>query len=116
MVAMVDDLGTPKMRSFDVDRPNDTLHLLVAAPRYWPILLPQLQSMWRSGDLLLLIAEAAQGYDALELSAFDLRAVIHSDLILLGIEPSLTSTTSIVTTAQWAQWTITFQRTLTWRA
>ena len=99
----------------DIDHRDNILHLLTAAPRYWPTLLPQLQSVWRSGDLLLLIAEAAQGYDVVALKAFDLTAVLQSDLALLGILPNPANVTSIVTTAQWARWTIEFQRTLTWR-
>jgi hypothetical protein len=94
---------------------DHTLHLLTAAPRYWPTLLPQLQSLWQSGDLLFLISEAVQGYDFIELKQFDQTAALSSDLALFGIAQDTTNTLQIITSAQWAKWTIEFQRTITWR-
>ncbi|AXI02733.1 hypothetical protein HYN46_07730 [Aquirhabdus parva] len=94
---------------------NNTLHLLTAAPRYWPVLLPQLQSVWQWGDLLLLIAEAAQGYHSIKLASFDHTAILQSDMQLLGIAPNDANPIQIVTIDQWAEWTLVFQRTLTWR-
>ncbi|WP_410211168.1 hypothetical protein [Aquirhabdus sp.] len=98
-----------------VESLNNTLHLLTAAPRYWPVLLPQLQSVWQLGDLLLLIAEAAQGYHSVKLAPFDLTAILQSDMQLLGIAPNDANPIQIVTIDQWAELTLVFQRTLTWR-
>ena len=111
MVKMtINEINTKKIESC-----NSTLHLLVAAPRFWPILLPQLQSVWQSGDLLFLMAEAAQGYNTEELTRFDFTAILQSDLRLLGIAPNDVNPIQIVTIDQWAEWALVFQRTLTWR-
>lgn len=93
-----------------------TLHLLAAAPSHWPILLPQILAVWQVGDLMVLLAEGAQGLNAKILHQFNHIAVLDSDLTRLGIvNIEIPALIKIATTADWATWTVQYQRTVTWR-
>lgn len=95
---------------------QNTLHLLAAAPSYWPILLPQILAVWQEGDLILLLAEGAQGFNAKALNPFNQIAVLDSDLVRLEVtDKEVPSHIKIATTADWAIWTVQYQRTVTWR-
>lgn len=95
--------------------PN-TLHLLAAAPSQWLKLIPSILASWQEGDLLLLIAEGAQGFNAKMLDQFTQVAVLDSDLSRFEVaDHEIQSHIHIVTSADWARWTIQYPRTITWR-
>ena len=95
---------------------NNTLHLLAAAPRFWPTLILEILAVWQKGDLILLLAEGAQGFNAKMLEPFNQIAVLDSDLARLEVaNEEVSSHIKIATTADWAAWTVQYQRTVTWR-
>ncbi|GAC1378123.1 MAG: hypothetical protein NVS3B3_20200 [Aquirhabdus sp.] len=95
---------------------NNTLHLLAAAPRFWSTLIPEILAVWQEGDLILLLAEGAQGFNSRTLEQFKKIAVLDSDLARLEVEnDEVPSQIKIATTADWATWTVQYQRTVTWR-
>ena len=94
----------------------NTLHLLTAAPSYWPILTPKISAVWQDGDLLLLLAEAAQGFYSDAIHQFNQISVLDSDLARLEVSnKDIPNHIQIATTADWATWTVQYQRTVTWR-
>ena len=95
---------------------QNTLHLLTVAPSHWLTLIPQISAVWREGDLLLLIAEGAQGFNSKALDQFPQVAVLDSDLLRLEVmNEEVQSQIKVATTSDWATWTIQYQRTITWR-
>lgn len=95
---------------------QNTLHLLAAAPRQWSALIPEMMNVWQDGDLILLLAEGAQGFNAQILADFNQIAVLDSDLTRLEVaHEEVSSPFQIATTADWATWTMQYQRTMTWR-
>ena len=96
--------------------PKNTLHLLAAAPRLWSVLIPEILAIWQNGDLILLLAEGAQGFNGEALSHFNHIAVLDSDLARLEVaNEEIPSHIKIATIADWATWTVQYQRTVTWR-
>lgn len=96
--------------------PQNTLHVLVAAPRFWSTLMPEIIAVWQEGDLILLLAEGAQGFNAKALNQFNQIAVLDSDLARLEVaNEKIPSHIKIASTADWATWTVQYQRTVTWR-
>ena len=97
-------------------KPQNTLHLLAAAPRFWITLIPEILAVWQEGDLILLLAEGAQGFNAKTLDPFNQVAVMDSDLARLEVtNEEVPNRIKIATTAEWAAWTVQYQRTVTWR-
>jgi hypothetical protein len=95
---------------------KNTLHLLTSAPSYWSILIPQINAMWQEGDLVLLLAEGAQGFESVTLDLFNQIAVLESDLGRLEVlNKELPIHIKIASIADWATWTVQYQRTVTWR-
>jgi len=95
---------------------QNTLHLLAAAPSHWLKLIPQISAIWHEGDLLLLIAEGTQGFNSQVLDQFTQVAVLDSDLMRLEVmSGEIPTPIKIATTADWATWTVQYQRTVTWR-
>lgn len=95
---------------------NNTLHLLTAAPRFWSTLIPEILQVWQEGDLLLLLAEGAQGFNAKLLDPFNQTAVLDSDLARLEVvNKEIPSHIKVATINDWATWTVQYQRTITWR-
>jgi hypothetical protein len=95
---------------------KNTLHLLAAAPSYWPILIPQVLAVWQEGDLIVLLAQGAHGLKTKILHPFNQIAVLDADLARLGIlDTEMPANIKIATTADWATWTMQYQRTVTWR-
>ncbi|MDE2419807.1 MAG: hypothetical protein KGO49_01325 [Gammaproteobacteria bacterium] len=95
---------------------QNTLHLLAAAPSHWLKLIPQISAVWHEGDLLLLIAEGAQGFNSKVFNQFPQVAVLDSDLMRLEVmNEEVLSPIKIATTSDWAAWTVQYQRTVTWR-
>ncbi len=93
-----------------------TLHLLAAAPSYWPILIPQILTVWHEGDMIILLAQGAQGFSARILHSFNQMAILEADLARLGIVAAeIPAHITVATTAHWARWTMQYQRTVTWR-
>jgi|GEM_PF-2562847 len=96
--------------------PQNTLHLLAAAPRFWTTLMPELVAVWQEGDLILLLAEGAQGFNAKALDQFKQIAVLDSDLARLEVEnDEVPNHIKIAAVADWATWTVHYERTVTWR-
>ena len=96
--------------------PQNTLHLLAAAPRFWSTLVPEILAVWNEGDLILLLAEGAQGFNAKALDQFKQIAVLDSDLVRLEVaNDEVPSQIKVATIADWAAWTVQYQRTVTWR-
>ncbi len=96
--------------------PKNTLHLLAAAPRFWSTLMPEILAVWQEGDLILLLAEGAQGFNTKALDQFNQIAVLGSDLVRLeAMDDEVPNHIKIATTANWAAWTVQYQRTVTWR-
>jgi hypothetical protein len=95
---------------------QNTLHLLTAAPSCWTLLIPQISAVWQEGDLLLLLAEGAQGFDSAAINPLNQIAVLDLDLARLEVtRQEIPQRIKIVTTADWATWTVRYQRTVTWR-
>lgn len=95
---------------------NNTLHLLTAAPRFWSTLIPEIIAVWQEGDLVLLMAEGAQGFNSTQLNSFNQVAVLDSDLARLEVaNEEVPHRIKIATIADWAAWTVQYQRTVTWR-
>lgn len=98
-----------------IERQN-TLHLLTAAPRFWSSVMPEILAVWQEGDFLLLLAEGAQGFNSATLNHFKQVAVLDSDLARLEVvNEDVPSHIKIATIADWATWTVKYQRTVTWR-
>ena len=96
--------------------PTNTLHLLAAAPRFWSILIPEILAIWQNDDLILLLAEGAQGFNIEALAQFNHIAVLDADLARLEVaHEEIPSHIKIATIADWATWTLQYQRTVTWR-
>lgn len=97
-------------------KPLNTLHLLAAAPRFWSKLILEILAVWQEGDLILLLAEGAQGFNAKKLDQFKQIAVLDSDLARLEVaNDEVPNHIKIVTISDWATWTVQYQRTVTWR-
>jgi hypothetical protein len=95
---------------------QNTLHLLTTAPSIWLILAPQIFAVWREGDLLLLLAEGAQGFDSAAINPFNQIAVLDLDLSRLEVtSQEIPPHIKIASIADWATWTVQYQRTVTWR-
>jgi hypothetical protein len=95
---------------------QNTLHLLTNAPSHWFILIPQICAVWQAGDLLLLLAEGAQGFDSAAINPFNQIAVLDLDLARLEVSSSeIPPHIKIASIADWATWTVQYQRTVTWR-
>ncbi len=95
---------------------NNTLHLLAAPPKHWQAVLAEMNAMWQTGDQLLLIAEGAAGLNAPELSRFNTVALLASDATALNLrEQDLPERIQRITQATWAEWTLYYPRTITWR-
>jgi hypothetical protein len=95
---------------------QNTLHLLTTAPSHWSILIPQICAVWQEGDLLLLLAEGAQGFDSAAINSFSQIAVLDSDLARLEVSKlEISPHIKIASIADWATWTVQYQRTVTWR-
>ncbi|MBC7750968.1 MAG: hypothetical protein H7Z73_04505 [Candidatus Saccharibacteria bacterium] len=96
--------------------PQNTLHLLTSAPRIWSTLMPEILAVWQEGDLIFLLAEGAQGFNAKALDQFTQIAVLDSDLARLEVvNDEVPIHIKIATIADWATWTVHYQRTVTWR-
>ena len=96
--------------------PQNTLHLLAAAPRLWSTLIPEILAVWQKDDLIFLLAEGAQGFNAKVLDQFNQVAVLDSDLARLEVANDAVSRhIKIATTTDWAKLTLQYQRTVTWR-
>lgn len=95
---------------------KNTLHLLTAAPRFWSTKIPEIFTVWQEGDLVLLLAEGAQGFNSALLNSFNQIAILDSDLARLEvINEDVSHRIKIATIADWAAWTVQYQRTVTWR-
>jgi hypothetical protein len=95
---------------------QNTLHLLTTAPSYWPVLILQISAVWQKGDLLLLLAEGAQGFNSSVINQFNQIAILDSDLARLEVTSAeIPNHIKIITTADWAMWTVQYPRTVTWR-
>ena len=96
--------------------PQNTLHLLTAAPRLWSTFMSEIMTVWQTGDLILLIGESAQGFNAKALESFNQIAVLDTDLTRLEVaKDDLPNHIQVATIADWAAWTVQYQRTVTWR-
>lgn len=94
---------------------KNTLHLLSLSPRYWSDTLINLQQLWQPGDMLLLLAEAAQGYRDARLVEFQAISILQSDAALLAAPFEPVATLNIIDYDQWAELSLSFSRTITWR-
>ncbi len=91
-----------------------SLHQLVAPPHQWDQLLNRLQQVWQNGDLLLLLAEAAQGYQDPRLQQFNTVAMLDADAVYLGIA-QLPPNMQAFNMDDWAEHILRYQRHITWR-
>lgn len=99
-----------------VTTPANTLHLLAVAPSHWLNLIPQISAVWQKGDLLFLIAEAAQGFNHSLIQTFDHIAILDKDLARLEVATiEIPNQIKIAATSDWAMWTIEYPRSITWR-
>ena len=97
-------------------KPQNTLHLLTAAPRLWAVLIPEIFVVWQTGDLILLIGEGVQGFCVKSLESFNHIAILDSDLSRLEVaKDEVPNHIQVATIADWAAWTVQYQRTVTWR-
>lgn len=94
---------------------STTLHQLTLRPSAWGDYLPRIQQVWQNGDLLLLLAEAAHGYEDIRLQYFSDVALLTTDAEILGITLDHTSSLVIMGTDDWAKAILTHQRCITWR-
>lgn len=95
---------------------QNTLHLLAAAPRLWSSVMSEIKAVWQEGDLVLLLAEGAQGFNSAMLDSLSQVAVLDSDLARLEVaNEDIPSNMKIANIADWAAWTVQYQRTVTWR-
>jgi hypothetical protein len=79
-------------------------------------LLPEIQAVWQSGDLLLLLGEGAAGFNAAALAPFDAVALLDSDIVAMHISSAEIPAAMIrATHALWATWTLDYSRSITWR-
>ena len=91
-----------------------TLHQLSVAPLYWEQLLHRIQNVWQHGDQLLLLAEAAQGYADPRLCQFGPVALLALDAGRLP-QYNMPAHVNILSTEQWSQQILSYQRHITWR-
>lgn len=96
---------------------NATLHQLASSPKAWADDLARIQQVWQSQDLLLLLGEAAQGYQDARLEQFSNRALLATDAAILGIVMTnkLLGDLKIFNSDDWANAVLTYQRCITWR-
>lgn len=92
-----------------------TLHQLTLNSSTWGDYLPRIQQVWQSGDLLLLLAEAAQGYQDTRLRAFSNVAMLLRDAEILGLTLDATASIIVMGTDEWANAILSYQRCITWR-
>jgi len=93
-----------------------SLHLLAAPPSRWAALLPEIESLWQSGDQLLLLAEGAAGFNAAALKRFSTVAMLTTDADGLNLATTdLPRHIQLATMTDWAAWTLHYPRTITWR-
>lgn len=96
---------------------NATLHQLASSPKAWANDLTRIKQVWQPQDLLLLLGEAAQGYQYDQLEQFTNRALLATDAALLGIDitDKLFGGLKIFSSDDWANAVLTYQRCITWR-
>jgi hypothetical protein len=97
------------------DCSKKTLHLLSLSPKYWHSILENIRQIWQTGDMLLLLAESAQGITDTQLDQFDHIAILQNDADLLTVQSLKMSTVKVISYDEWAELTLQFTRTITWR-
>ena len=61
-----------------------TLHQLISRPAEWSS-MAQIKASWQTNDSLILLGEAAQGYQDSRLQGFNCIYVLEADANLLGL-------------------------------
>lgn len=93
---------------------SSTLHQITHAPRYWGHAIDQIIALWQATDELILLGEAAQGYQDSRLDFFDQVYLLNHDADLLGLH-SQDSRYTMIDYAQWAQLVLKHQRHISWK-
>lgn len=94
---------------------NTTLHQLVTSPKAWGDDIERIQKVWQAQDLLLLLGEAAQGYQDERLQQFSNLALLSTDAALLGFVDSPSAQLQVFSSEDWANAVLNYQRCITWR-
>ncbi len=97
---------------------SSTLHQLLSAPSTWTS-IDHISAIWQTHDALLLLGEAAQGYNDIRLKPFDLIYLLQADADILNLtQPTdlkIKSNYQILSYDDWAKLLLKYSKHISWK-
>ena len=97
---------------------SSTLHQLLSAPSAWTS-IDQISAIWQVKDALVLLGEAAQGYNDIRLQSFDLIYLLQADADILNLtQPTdlqIKSNYQILSYDDWATLVLKYNKHISWK-
>lgn len=96
-----------------------TLHQLISRPSEWSS-MAQIKAAWQPNDNLMLLGEAAQGYQDSRLQGFNCIYVLEADASLLGLsntdkESTQSSIIQVISFDEWAELILKHDKHISWQ-
>ena len=97
---------------------SSTLHQLISPPSTWAS-IDEIVAVWQTQDSLVLLAEAAQGYDDARLKSFKTIYILQADADVLGLNQSTDHNVEdryqILTYDDWATLILKHNKHISWK-
>ena len=99
--------------------PLSTFHQLSNRPSSW-LSIAQIQAVWQPNDSLILLGEAAQGYQDSRLQSFNCIYVLEADANLLGLTNTDKLSTQypiiqVIRFDDWAELILKYNKYISWQ-
>ena len=96
-----------------------TLHQLISRPSEWSSMV-QIKAAWQPNDSLMLLGEAAQGYQDSRLKDFNCIYVLEADASLLDLsntdkESTQSSIIQVISFDEWAELILKHDKHISWQ-
>lgn len=96
-----------------------TLHQLSNTPSGW-LSIAQIQAAWQPNDSLILLGEAAQGYQDSRLQSFNCIYILEADANLLGLTNTDKLSTQypiiqVIRFDEWAELILKYDKHISWQ-
>ena len=99
---------------------STTLHQLLSPPSTW-VSIDQIRAVWQTQDSLVLLGEAAQGYEDARLASFKTVYMLQADADILGLGFSDSADAEnivnyqILTYDDWAKLLLKYNKHISWK-
>lgn len=95
------------------------LHQLISRPSEWSSMV-QIKAAWQPNDSLMLLGEAAQGYQDSRLQNFNCIYILEADASLLGLsntdkESTQSSIIQVISFDEWAELILKHDKHISWQ-